>query len=119
MCGLLYQGKKAKGKKGKKGKDDGLLFIVAPNERRMRFEVGYGLEGDFPDITAKRIIADVVADWARRHQQPFRLQLTGPAGATFVGGEGGPELELDAVEFCRIVSGRGTGPGLLTQEVPF
>jgi uncharacterized protein (TIGR03083 family) len=65
-----------------------------------------------------RIIADVVAEWAQRHGQPFTLHLTGPAGGTFTAG-GGETIELDAVEFCRILSGRATGEGLLTQEVPF
>ncbi|XVQ82010.1 maleylpyruvate isomerase family mycothiol-dependent enzyme [Microbispora siamensis] len=67
-----------------------------------------------------RIVADVVAEWARRHGRPFRLHLTGPAGGTFAGGDGGGEqITLDAVEFCRILSGRGGGTGLLTQPVPF
>lgn len=69
-----------------------------------------------------RIVADVVAEWARRHGQPFTLTLTGPAGGTFTagdGGEPGEHLELDAVEFCRILSGRATGDGLLAQAVPF
>jgi uncharacterized protein (TIGR03083 family) len=66
-----------------------------------------------------RILADVAADWARRHGQPFTLTLTGPAGGTFRAGEPGPELELDAVEFARILSGRGRAPGLLATAVPF
>jgi uncharacterized protein (TIGR03083 family) len=66
-----------------------------------------------------RIVADVVAEWARRHGRPFRLELTGPAGGTFIKGDGGEEITLDAVEFCRILSGRAAGAGLLTQEVPF
>ena len=66
-----------------------------------------------------RLIADVVAEWARRHGQPFTLHLTGPAGGTFTNGVGGDEITLDAVEFCRTLSGRATGAGLLTQEVPF
>lgn len=65
-----------------------------------------------------RIVADVVAEWARRHGQPFTLHLTGPAGGSFASGNG-EELTLDAVEFCRILSGRGEGTGLLAQEVPF
>ena len=65
------------------------------------------------------LVADVVAEWASRHGQPYSLQLTGPAGGTWSSGDGGPELELDAVEFCRIVSGRATGTGLLAQQVPF
>jgi len=79
--------------------------------------------GRAPDQTPEhdgRIVADVVAEWARRHGRPFRLQLTGPAGGTFVQGPGGgEELALDAVEFCRVLSGRATGKGLLTQRVPF
>jgi uncharacterized protein (TIGR03083 family) len=66
-----------------------------------------------------RLVADVVDEWARAHSQPFTLVLTGPAGGTFTQGNGGEELELDAVEFCRILSGRGTGAGLLKQGVAF
>jgi len=66
-----------------------------------------------------RIVADVVADWTRRHGQPFTLTLDGPAGGAFTAGGGGPELRLDAVEFCRILSGRGSADGLLATFVPF
>jgi len=43
---------------GKKGQDNGVLVIVAPNDRRMRIEVGYGLEGTLTDAQAARIIRD-------------------------------------------------------------
>ena len=66
-----------------------------------------------------RIVALVVAEWARRHDRPFTLLLTGPAGGSFTQGGGGEPIELDAVEFCRTVSGRGRGTGLLSQRVPF
>lgn len=66
-----------------------------------------------------RIIADVVAEWARRHGKPCTLTLTGPAGGTFVTGERGEEITIDAVDFCRTLSGRATGTSLLAQEVPF
>jgi uncharacterized protein (TIGR03083 family) len=66
-----------------------------------------------------RIVADVVAEWARRHGRPFTLTLDGPAGGTFRSGDGGEEFHLDAVEFCRTLSGRNRGTGLLDQEVPF
>jgi uncharacterized protein (TIGR03083 family) len=65
-----------------------------------------------------RIVADVVAEWARRHGQPFSLTLTGPAGGHFTTGAG-EHITIDAVEFCRTLSGRSPGSGLLTQEVPF
>jgi uncharacterized protein len=41
---------------GKKKVDRGLLFVVAPKERKMRFEVGYGLEGDVTDAFSRRIL---------------------------------------------------------------
>lgn len=69
-----------------------------------------------------RIVADVVAEWCRRHGQPCTLVLTGPAGGVFTarGGSGpGAEQALDAVEFCRILAGRAPGDGLLATIVPF
>ncbi|HTH07305.1 MAG TPA: maleylpyruvate isomerase family mycothiol-dependent enzyme [Ilumatobacteraceae bacterium] len=65
-----------------------------------------------------RIIADVADEWFARHGRPCELVLTGPAGGRF-GTSGGERYELDAVEFCRIMSGRATGTGLLTTLVPF
>jgi uncharacterized protein (TIGR03083 family) len=69
-----------------------------------------------------RIVADVVGEWARTHGQPFELTLTGPAGGSYLGGGSEAEavaIELDAVEFCRILSGRAVGTGLLTTRVVF
>ncbi len=43
-------------KLGQKGKDNGILVVVAPHDRRMRIEVGYGLEGTVPDSLAGSII---------------------------------------------------------------
>jgi len=86
------------------------------------------------------IVDDVVREWASRHGRSYRLKLTGPAGGTWVGsgnddggagsGVGGAgrrretqednaDLELDAIEFCRILSGRTAGDGLLAVKVPF
>ncbi|MEZ5382542.1 MAG: maleylpyruvate isomerase family mycothiol-dependent enzyme [Microthrixaceae bacterium] len=67
-----------------------------------------------------RIVADVAGEWARRHGQPVDLQLTGPAGGQFTTGANGPTIELDAIEFCRILSGRAQATHeLLATEVPF
>jgi uncharacterized protein (TIGR03083 family) len=78
-----------------------------------------------------RLVAGVVAEWAGAHGAPFELELDGPAGGRFARAGGGhgeaggggrdtpAELRLDAVEFCRTLSGRASGTGLLTQEVPF
>ena len=43
-------------KLGQKGKDNGVLVVVAPKDRKMRIEVGYGLEGTLTDALASRII---------------------------------------------------------------
>jgi uncharacterized protein (TIGR03083 family) len=78
--------------------------------------------GHEPELTADHdgvLVADVVAEWAERHGQSCTLTLTGPAGGTWTYGTGGPALHEDAIEFCRLLSGRGTGDGLLAQQVPF
>jgi uncharacterized protein (TIGR03083 family) len=66
-----------------------------------------------------RVVADVVVDWAQRHGEPVTLVLSGPAGGEYVLGAGGPQLDLDAIKFCRVISGREPGDGLLSVNVPF
>jgi uncharacterized protein (TIGR03083 family) len=66
-----------------------------------------------------RLVADVVDDWAGRHGLPYTLTLTGPAGGRWSSGDGGEEIEIDAVEFCRTVAAREPGTGLLSEGVPF
>lgn len=84
------------------------------------------------------IIDDVAREWAHRHAQPCTLTLTGPVGRRYLFGPAGTtesaeglrgetgeapahsaSYTLDAVEFCRILSGRGSGEGLLHTRVPF
>ncbi len=48
-------------KLGQKGKDNGVLLIVSPGDRRMRIEVGYGLEGTLTDLVSGRIISGEMA----------------------------------------------------------
>ena len=57
-----------KWKIGRKGQDNGALFLVAKNDRKMRIEVGYGLEGMLTDVTARRIIAENVAPAFRENR---------------------------------------------------
>ena len=68
------------------------------------------------------IVADVVAEWARRHGQAFVLELTGPIGGTYVSDPDAPgakHVSLDAIEFCRTLAGRAPATGLLATVVPF
>jgi uncharacterized protein len=53
-------------KLGREKPDDGVLLLVAMKDRAMRIEVGYGLEGALPDITAKRIISDTITPLFRQ-----------------------------------------------------
>jgi uncharacterized protein len=48
-------------KLGQKSKDNGVLLVIVPRERKMRIEVGYGLEGRLTDVAASRIIRNVIA----------------------------------------------------------
>ena len=45
---------------GRKKIDDGVLLVVAKNDRHLRIEVGYGLEGALTDVTSKRIIDEII-----------------------------------------------------------
>ncbi|HTN27968.1 MAG TPA: YgcG family protein [Burkholderiales bacterium] len=47
-------------KLGRKRVDDGAILVVAKDDRALRIEVGYGLEGALNDATAKRIVSDVI-----------------------------------------------------------
>ena len=66
-----------------------------------------------------RIVADIVAEWTRRHDKPTTLELTSQAGGTYVSHGGGERVTLDAVEYCRILAGRAPAQGLMTTQVPF
>ena len=45
---------------GRKKIDDGALIVVAKNDHKLRIEVGYGLEGSLTDVTARRIIDEII-----------------------------------------------------------
>jgi uncharacterized protein len=45
---------------GRKNVDDGVILIVAKEDRKLRLEVGYGLEGVIPDAIARRVIAETI-----------------------------------------------------------
>jgi uncharacterized protein len=51
---------------GRKKIDDGALLVVAKDDHKLRIEVGYGLEGALNDVTAKRIIDEIITPKFRR-----------------------------------------------------
>lgn len=97
-------------KLGRKGVDDGILLLVAKNDRTLRIETGYGLEGTLPDALARRIIDEIIAPEFRQ-------------GHFFGGLQAGIEqiirsVEGEALPEPRRAGGQGTN---LTAEsiVPF
>lgn len=72
-----------------------------------------------PGENDRRIVEDAVGEWARRHQRPVEVVLSGPAGGRFLQGSGGPRIEMDALELCRVLSGRAPGGGLLGTKIFF
>jgi hypothetical protein len=74
-----------------------------------------------PELTAEhdgRLVAAVVAEWGRRMGRPVQLDLAGPAGGAFGDARAEASLALDAVRFCRLLSGRD-GAVPYGVEVPF
>jgi uncharacterized protein len=55
-----------KWKIGQKGKDNGAILLVSKNDRKIRIESGYGLEGSLTDLTSGRIIRNVIAPYFKR-----------------------------------------------------
>jgi uncharacterized protein (TIGR03083 family) len=64
------------------------------------------------------IVDDVVREWAGRHDAPYDLVLSGPAGGHWRRGDA-ERIQLDAFEFCRMLCGRSSATGLLAEQVPF
>ncbi|HEU5324049.1 MAG TPA: TPM domain-containing protein, partial [Methylomirabilota bacterium] len=71
---------------GRRGLDDGVIFLVFVEERRMRLEVGYGLEAVLPDAAAGRIIREAVAPHFRQRRYADGLQAGVDAVFERVGG---------------------------------
>lgn len=128
-------------KLGNKDKDNGILFLVSAAERKLRIEVGQGLEGVLPDVYAKRIISDQVIPYfkARRTSDGIRsgvysiIQVvdkeyadSNGLGTAEVQGEAGPEgkkrplltfIIFFVLLLILIGGGRGGGRGFLLGAV--
>lgn len=59
---------------GDKTRDNGVLLVLAPTERRMRIEVGYGLEGKLPDVRAKAIL-DSMKPFLKKGQENWSAAI--------------------------------------------
>jgi uncharacterized protein len=88
---------------GQKGSDNGLLLIVAPNERAVRFEVGYGLEGSLTDALTRVIIENAILPRFRADDMPGGI-VRGVDDAIQV-------LTGDATEIRKLAEKRADDPG--------
>lgn len=78
-------------KLGRKGVDDGALLLVAKDDRALRIEVGYGLEGALNDATAKRVVDEVIVPYFKR-------------------GEFYPGIESGITAMMRVIDGEALPP---------
>ena len=93
-------------KLGRKAVDDGVLLLVAIQDKRVRIEVGYGLEGAIPDVIAKRIIDN--------HITPNFRQ-----GSFYTGIEEGIEALSKAISGEELPAPKSSGDGLSETETPY
>jgi len=97
-------------KLGRKGIDDGALLIIALEDRKVRIEVGRGLEGDIPDAKANRIIQEQILPHFRQGDIPAGIQAGTQALVSLVRGL---ELPPPVDEF------EGADPGMLVPLIFF
>lgn len=98
-------------KLGRKGIDDGVLLLIAMQDRAMRIEVGRGLEGAIPDAIAKRVIAEVMTPYFQRGEVPAGIDAGVVALIKLVDGEPLPEPVATSTDE------EGTWPALLIMAI--
>lgn len=82
-------------KLGRKKIDDGAILVIAKDERALRIEVGYGLEGVLNDATCKRIIDDIIVPYFRKGDFYGGISAGVDAMMSVIDGEPLPEPAKD------------------------
>ncbi len=98
---------------GRKDVDDGALLLVARDDRDLRIEVGYGLEGALNDATAKRIIAEIITPHFKQNDFSGGIQAGTQAMINVVQGEPLPPPS------ARPSRGESEGGASIGQLLPF
>jgi uncharacterized protein len=80
-------------KVGRKGMDDGLVLFIMAADRKLRFEVGYGLEPQVPDAIASRVINDVIVPRIQAGDRDAAVTAGMDAVMTVIGGGTLPAAE--------------------------
>jgi len=93
-------------KLGQKGKDNGVLVVVVPQDRRMRIEVGYGLEGVLTDAYASRIIRNLMTP--RFREGDFNAGVAHGVNAVIAQLEGKPAMAGQGHRAAPSVAGKNS-----------
>ncbi|TJZ73587.1 YgcG family protein [Chitiniphilus eburneus] len=111
-------------KLGRKGVDDGVLLLVAKDDRKVRIEVGYGLEGALPDVTTGRIIHEDILPAFRNGDFAGGVTAGVERLAKVIGGEPLPPVETsfidnpdDAFDLVLLVMGGILFAGVILSKV--
>jgi len=84
-----------KWKPGQKGRDNGVLILIAAQEQEVRIEVGYGLESYLTDLTAGRVIRNIMVPHFRAQQPAIAIQAGVSAIMQTIAGADVPELKRE------------------------
>lgn len=84
---------------GQKGKDNGVILLIFKNDRKVRLEVGYGLEGVLPDATCRLIIENEIAPRFREGRFDEGIEAAVEAVITATKGEYQPETEMEGLDY--------------------
>lgn len=101
---------------GQKDRDNGVLILVAPNDRKYRFEIGYGLEGALPDSLVGTIGRQYMVPNFRKGDYSTGIAAAVIVVANEIARESGVEIAgMPRVTYGRRPAGRaaGEGPGIL------
>jgi len=79
---------------GVAGKENGILLLFSRDDRKVRLEVGYGLEGTIPDAAASRLLDEQALPFFREGQYGHGLYAAAKAVADRIGAEAGVQLGL-------------------------
>jgi uncharacterized protein len=74
-------------KPGRKGVDDGVVLVIAVQDRKTHLQVGYGLEGAIPDARAKQILQDIIRPYFKAGNYPAGIDAGVDAVITLINGE--------------------------------
>jgi len=81
---------------GKKEKDNGVLILLAAGDRKVRIEVGYGLEGAITDLQSKMIIEELMVPAFKKSDYDLGVSAASVMIAKLISAEYGVQIDLDA-----------------------